>query len=115
MGVPAHGGADALLGRTTLAGLAANDNGHGLQQQRLEARFGYGFPAFGGRFTATPEIVLGLSNAGRDYSLGWRLVHRGMLDDRSLEIALEAQRREPVGNRHAPPEQSVGFRVTALF
>ena len=115
VGASFSSGTDALLGRTTLAGLAANDNGDELQQRRLEARFGYGFRAFGDRFTATPEIVLGLSNAGRDYSLGWRLVHRGMLDDRSLELALEAQRREPVGNRHAPPEQSVGFRVTALF
>ena len=115
VGASFSGGTDALLGRTTLTGLAANDNGHGLQQRRLEARFGYGFPAIGRRFTATPEIVLGLSNAGRDYSLGWRLVHRGMLDGRSLELALEAQRREPVGNRHIPPEQSVGFRVTALF
>ena len=115
VGVTAQGGTDTLLKRTTLAGLAANENGHGLQQRRLEARFGYGFPAIGGRFTATPEIVLGLSNAGRDYGLGWRLVHRGMLDDRSLELALKAQRREPVGNRHIPPEQSVGFRVTALF
>ena len=115
VGASFSGGTDALLGRTTLAGLAANDNGDALQQRRLEARFGYGFAAFGDRFTATPEIVLGLSNAGRDYSLGWRLVHRGMLDDRSLELALEAQRREPVGNRHALPEQSLGFRVTALF
>ena len=115
LGAPVHGGANALLERTTLVGLATNDNGEGMQQRRLEARLGYGFPAFADRFTATPEIVLGLSNAGRDYSLGWRLVHRGMLDDRSLELALEAQRREPVGNRHAPPEQSVGFRVTALF
>ena len=115
VGASFSGSGDVLLERTTLAGLAANDNGHGLQQRRLEARFGYGFSALGGRFTATPEIVLGLSNAGRDYSLGWRLVHRGMLGDRSLELALEAQRREPVGNRHIPPEQSVGFRVTALF
>ena len=115
VGASFSGSADALLGRTTFAGLAANDNDRVLQQRRLEARFGYGFPAIGGRFTATPEIVAGLSNAGRDYSLGWRLVHRGMLDDRSLELALEAQRREPVGNRHIPPEQSVGFRVTALF
>ena len=49
VGAGASGGKDALLSRTTLEGLAANDNGDG--QRRLEARFGYGFSAFGDRFT----------------------------------------------------------------
>ena len=65
MGVSARGGADALLGRTTLAGLAANDPGSGsgaggdeLERRRLELKLGYGFGAFGNRFTATPEAGL---------------------------------------------------------
>ena len=73
VGASASGGADALLGRGHLEGLAANDDGEGLGQRRLEARLGYGFALFGGRFTGTPEIGLGLSDAHRDYSLGWRL------------------------------------------
>ena len=54
MGAQAAGGADALLGRQTLADLAANDNG--FEARRLELRRGYGLPAFGDRFTATPEL-----------------------------------------------------------
>ena len=53
-GAGAANGKDALLSRTTLEGLAANDNGAG--RRRLEARFGYGIAAFGGGFTMTPEI-----------------------------------------------------------
>ena len=47
--LPARGGADALLGRTALAGLAANDNGDELERRRLELKLGYGFGAFGNR------------------------------------------------------------------
>ena len=42
--------------------------------RRLDLKFGYGLPAFGGRFTWTPEVGASLSDTGRDYSLGWRLV-----------------------------------------
>ena len=74
MGVSAQGGADALLGRTTLAGLAANDNGDELERRRLEVKLDYGFGAFGNRFTATPEVGFGMSASHRDYSLVWRFV-----------------------------------------
>ena len=46
------------------------------------------------RFTGTPEIGLGLSEAGRDYSLGWRLVRAG--DDTN-------------------PEHVAGFKLTVRF
>ena len=72
VGTAASGGADALLGRGHLDGLAANDDGAGLGQRRLEARLGYGFALFGGAVIGTPELGLGLSDAGRDYRLGWR-------------------------------------------
>ena len=54
VGGSASGGADALLSRTTLDGLAANDNGGGnddLKSRRLELKLGYGLSAFGDRFT----------------------------------------------------------------
>ena len=73
VGATSSGGAEALLGRRHLEGLAPDDDGAGLGQWRLEARLGYGFALFGGRFTGTPEIGLGLSDAHHDYSLGWRL------------------------------------------
>ena len=87
IGGASSGGADALLTRSTLDGLAANDNpgsGSGagggndeLKSRRLELKFGYGLSAFGDRFTWTPEVGFGLSDTGRDYSLGWRLVRGG--------------------------------------
>ena len=70
------GGADALLSRTTLAGLVANEaGGNKLKGRRLELQLGYGFPAFSHRFTLTPELELGLYNGGRDYRIGWNLTH----------------------------------------
>ena len=116
VGVAAHGGADALLERTSLAGPVANDNRDGLQRQRLEARFGYGFPALGDRFTATPEIAVGLSDAGRDYSLGWRLAgDDGTPDGNALELAVEVRRRESTANDKAPPEHAATIRATSRF
>ena len=114
VGVSTHVGTDALLGPTMLAGLAANDNGNGLHDRRLEARFGYGFGAFGDRFTATPEIAVGLSDTARDYSLGWRLARDDRVPDGgSLELALEARRREPPPSR-AFRRAGIGFADVAL-
>ena len=115
MGVSARGGADALLGRTTLAGLAANDNGDELERRRLELQLGYGFGTFGDRFTATPEIGFGMSAGHRDYSLVWRFVRdRRGGDIGSLEFSLEATRRESA-NDDAEPEHGVGFRLGARW
>ncbi len=102
---------DALLSRDSLEGLAANDNDNG--RRRLEARFGYGFSMFGDQFTMTPEIGFGLSEAGRDYSLGWRLTPSGS-GAGPLGLSLEARRRESV-NDNTPPEHGIGFKLTARF
>ena len=117
LGGSSSGGADALLGRGTLDGLAANENGGGddLKARRLEARLGYGFAAFGDRFTWTPEAGVGLSDTGRDYSLGWRLVRRSSPGDiGALELSFEARRRESA-NDNAGPEHEAGLRLTARF
>ena len=108
-GSPA-GGTDALFSREVLDGLAANGNGG---NRRLEGRIGYGLAAFGDRFTGTPEIGFGLSDSGRDYSLGWRLTREGR-DAGSFEFALEATRRESA-NDDTPPEHTVGLRLTARW
>ena len=122
LGVSTQGGADALLGRTTLAGLAANDNGDELERRRLEVKLGYGFGTFGDHFTATPEVGFGMSAAHRDYSLAWRFVRdRRRGDIGSLEFSLEVRRRESVndpgsGSGAGPePEHGVGFRMTARW
>ena len=119
VGGSSSGGADALLSRTTMEGLAANDNGEGgddeLKSRRLELKFGYGLSAFGDRFTWTPEVGVGLSDTGRDYSLGWRLVLGGSgSDGGSLELSFEARRRESA-NDDTDPVHEVGLRLTARF
>ena len=112
MGASASGGMDALLGRGTLAGLAANDNGED-ENRRLELRLGYGFGVFEERFTATPELGVGLSQGHREYTLGWRL---GLVQGgpTALELRLEATRRESA-NDTADPEHGTGFRLTARW
>ena len=129
IGGASSGGADALLTRSTLDGLAANDNpgsgsgtgGNGeLKSRRLELKFGYGLSAFGDRFTWTPEVGFGLSDTGRDYSLGWRLVRGSAPGGGSLELAVEALRRESANDGSgagagSEPEHAVGFRVNARF
>ena len=121
LGSSAAGGMDALLGRDTLAGLAANENGSdGLGNRRLELKLGYGFPAFGERFTSTPEAGLGLANGSRAYSLGWRfgLVQGGM---GSFELKLEATRRESANDPGSgsgagvPPQHGARFGLTARW
>ena len=115
MGLSAQGGADALLGRTTLAGLAANDNGDELERRRLELKLGYGFGAFGDRFTSTPKVGFGMSEGHRDYSLAWRLARdRRRGDIGSLEFSLDVRRRESA-NDDAEPEHTVGLRLTARW
>ena len=118
IGGSSSGGADALLSRTTLDGLAGNDHGFGndeLKNRRLDLKFGYGLPAFHERFVWTPEVGVGVSDTGRDYSLGWNLV-RGAFGgySGSFELSFEARRRESA-NDYAPPEHEVGLRLTARF
>ena len=74
VGAPATGGMDALLGPETAWSLgAANDDEDELRRRTLEATLGYGLPLFEGRYTGTPELGLGLSEIGREYSIRWRL------------------------------------------
>ena len=111
MGAQASGGMDALLGHTTLAGLAANDDDDELHNRRLELKLGYGFPAFSDRFTSTPEIELGFSDRARDYSLGWRLT-LARRDAGTLELGVVATRRESANDE---PRHVIGFQLTARW
>ena len=113
MGASARGGADALFGQRTLEGLAANDDGDELERRRLEVKLGYGFAAFGDRFTATPELGFGLSAGARDYRLGWRLTRAARFGG-ALELALEGRRLESA-NDDALPEDSLGLRISTRW
>ena len=109
MGLSAAGGVDALLGRRTLEGLAANDDGDEFERRSLDLKVGYGFSAFGDRFTWTPEAGFGLTDTGREVSLGWRLVRdRRSGDIGSLELLFEGRRRESA-NDNTEPGHTVGF------
>ena len=113
-GASAAGGMDALLGRRTLAGLAVGGD-DGLANRRSELRFGYGFAAFGHRFTSTPEVALGVTDGSRDVGLGWRLgLARGA---GALELRLEATRRETASTTAAgaAPEHALGVQATARW
>ena len=113
MGASATGGMDGLLRRDTLAGRLANDDGNELARRRFDVRLGYGLAAYGDRFTMTPEIGYGMSETGRDWSLGWRLTS-ARRDRSSFELKLEATRREQDDGIGAP-EHGVGLRLTARW
>ena len=55
----------------------------------------------------------GFGGAGRDYSLGWRLTRAGAAPG-SLELSIDATRRESV-NDNGAPEHGIGARLTARF
>ncbi|MCY3804059.1 MAG: SwmB domain-containing protein [Gammaproteobacteria bacterium] len=103
-GISPSGGLDALLTRQTLVG-PVNDTPASLQAaSRLEGELGYGLAAFGGGFTAIPNLGFGLSDTAHDWRVGWRL--RAVADSGSPELSLDATRREP-----ARSHQSVEHRV----
>ena len=88
-GGQAMGGAEALWGRETMAGMA---NGGVAAGNRLDGEVGYGLP-LGSRFVGTPRVGFGTSQHGRDYRLGYGLsvLEAGAMQ---FEVGVEAQRRE---------------------
>ena len=115
MGGLSSGGADALLSRVNLEGLATNNtsNNDDLKHQRLELQLSYGFPAFGERFTLTPELGLGFYNTGRDYRIGWNLARPE--DGESFAFSFDVTRRESVNNAGNAPEHGVQLELNTRF
>ena len=99
VGAATEGGAASLLARQSLAGLLSGDDGDdttdGGLQRRFDATLGYGVPVAAGRFVAISGIGFGLTDTGREYSVGWRLglARSGPMD---LHLRLEAIRQESV-------------------
>ena len=98
-----------MLSRVTLEGLAANDGDDDLNNQRLELQLSYGFPAFGDRFTLTPELGLGLYDSGRDYRIGWRLTR--LVETGAFDLSFDVTRRESINNDGAAPEHGIELRL----
>ncbi|MCY3728326.1 MAG: hypothetical protein OXF97_04925 [Nitrospira sp.] len=113
-GGQATSGLDALFASNPLAQRA----GSGHATSRWAAEAAWGFPAFGGRFTGSPHVGLGLAPGTRDYRLGWRLTpmeHAPALACHlscALSVDLTATRRE---NDVAQPEHTIGFEVGAQW
>ena len=93
------GGSERLWALPASSGLAAN--GEATPSSRLDTELGYGLPVFGGGFTGTPNVGLGLSDAARDYRLGWRLTPAGASGGTGFELSVDATRREAANDNDA--------------
>ena len=105
LGARATGGLDALFAPAPL-----DDRTDSEATGRWSLEAAYGFRAFGGRYTGSPHVGLGLSAAARDYSLGGRWTPAESAPD--LAFGLKATRRE---SDSAAPEHTVGFEVRATW
>ena len=104
-GGSASGGLDALFAPATL------DERSGAEAtRRWTAEAAWGFPAFGGRYTASPHAGLGLAPGTRDLTLGWRWTPAE--NAHPLSFGLKATRRQSDG---AAPEHVVGFEASARW
>ena len=95
----ASSGVDRLWSARDAQGLAPD--GEFEPERRLDAELGYGLAAFGGRFTGTPNLGLGLSDGVREMRIGWRLTPAAQ-DRSGFELNLDAIRRESAGDDEAP-------------
>ncbi len=90
-GGQAKGGLDALFAPGSLA----DRTGHG---SRWTAEAAYGIPVFGGRFTGSPHVGLGVSDSARDYSVGWRWTPGVATHASALSWDVTATRRHSAGS-----------------
>ncbi|MDE0459972.1 MAG: hypothetical protein OXI15_21995, partial [Chromatiales bacterium] len=93
----------------TLDDRTSGAGGEATSRWSMEAA--YGVPAFGGRWTGSPHVGLGLSDAARDYSLGWRWTPEAASTP-DLAFGFRATRRE---SDAAAPEHTVGFEIRATW
>ena len=98
-GGASSGGVAALLGRETLAGLAAYE---AASVGRLDAEAAYGLAVFGGRATGTPYLRVGQSEAFREVSMGCRLELERW---EGLEMGIEGTQRESTVDNMAPDRE----------
>ena len=77
--------------------------------RRLDGEVGYGIAMFGGGFTGTPNVGMGLSDTARELRMGWRLAP---VDGGDFELNLDAARRDSAGDT---PEHRIGVGLTARW
>ena len=108
-------GVEQLWSARDAGGLAQGGNTFD-PESRIEGEIGYGLPAFGDRYTGTPNIGFGLSDGGsREYRLGWRLARAGGSSSGSFALSLDATRSEPANNNDSgsgtAPKHAVVLRA----
>ena len=103
----ASSGVERLWSARDAQGLGSSD-GTFEPESRLDAELGYGLPAFGGGFTGTPNVGLGLSDAAREVRIGWRLTPAAR-GGSGFEVNLDATRRE-AANGNEPAEHGLMLR-----
>ena len=106
-GGQANGGLDALFQPATLEDRSGSE-----ATSRWNMEAAYGFPAFGGRWTGSPHVGLGLATGARDYSVGWRLTPEAKANAPDVSFGLRATRRE---SDTQSAEHTVGFEVRARW
>ncbi len=106
-GGAATGGLDALFAS---APLAQRTGTTAPAMSRWMAEGAWGFPVFGGRFTGSPHVGLGLAPGTRDYRLGWRLVPATPRS--ALALDLQATRQELNATR---PAHTVGLELSTQW
>ena len=105
-GGQAQGGLDALFAPDPLEDRTGSE-----ATSRWSMEAAYGFPAFGGRWTGSPHVGLGLATGARDYSLGWRLAPEGRTAA-NVSFGVKATRRE---SGIADPEHAAGIEIRATW
>ena len=85
--------------------------GGGEATSRWAVEAAYGLPTFGGRWTGSPHVGLGLATGSRDYSLGWRLAPEAA-NAPDLSFGVKATRRE---SDYAEPEHTFGVEMGATW
>ena len=131
---PSTGGMESLLGRHTMAGIAAEDAY--TPEARLDAELGYGLSVLDGRAVAIPHVGMSRGDDGRTLRLGNRLrfgstsevsVEGEFPDDgrtvrlgyrygfgRSFDFSVEAERRAS-GAGDGAPEHGLWLRASLLW
>ena len=103
-GGPAQGGLDALFAPDPLDKRSGSE-----ATARWAAEAAWGFAAFGGAFTGSPHVGLGLATGARDYTLGWRLAPAANANAPDVSFGVRVTRRE---SDAAQPEHTAGFEAT---
>ena len=102
-GTKALGGLDTPFGPDSIEDIGDSGNTAGWL-----AEASWGFPIFGGSFTGSPHVGVGLASGTRDYTLGWRLTPAANANAPDLSFKVNTTRQE---SDNAPPKHSIGFEL----